>query len=151
MMRLLFEKMKHKGCRISFHLNKVTEFQNEQLTNVNRESLPGLCFDIKYNDPKRATFNLTVIFNDKSRRAQSSLINETRYFLKLYQLFPNKNEDVLKANDMQKVNTVLTMSIDKAIRPTDMLEISHLKQGAYLIEVSVESSIYRKILAGMII
>lgn len=102
----------------------------------NRDNLPRLCLNIE-NGIGFGFFNIKIIFNDYLKTAQSSLIKDTKYELKLYNCVFKEKHTFYKSyglKDLFQVSSNLIVS-QNAIDVNQMIEIKNLKQGKYLIEV----------------
>lgn len=109
--------------------------------------LPTLC--INSNATGKSSFRVEIVFNDHHRIAQSTLA-PTVYEFKLFRLiYPlaERGAPLLDAHGRRRIESRLVLAHDKAVNATDAVVIDNLRQGVYLIEVSVKA---RSVLYGTI-
>lgn len=100
--------------------------------------LPRLCFNVNYGIGN-GFYDIKVIFNDYRLIAQSSLLNDTKYEIELYEYAFKENPtfyETFGTKDLFHVDTRLVIH-PLRIEPNKVLEIKNLKHGKYLFLVLI--------------
>ena len=119
-----------KAYELMNHVNENSRFYN-------RDYLPRICMnvDIAKTD---YLFNINIIFNDFYQTGESSLLNGTKYRIKIHSFDYTEplNFNNIYAEDLFRIKSKLVLDEDKLLKLNDMIEIKNLIQSKYFLEVT---------------
>ena len=83
-------------------------------------------------------FNINIIFNDFYQTGESSLLNGTKYRIKIHSFDYTEplNFNNIYAEDLFRIKSKLVLDEDKLLKLNDMIEIKNLIQSKYFLEVT---------------
>jgi hypothetical protein len=116
-----------------FELNNALQ-NNERF--YNRDFLPRICMSSN-NENNAYSFDINIFFNDYHKVGESSILNSTKYKLRMfsYEFSGPSNMLSVFSDDLIQIKPKLVLDEAKLLKPTDMIQIKNLVQSKYILEV----------------
>jgi len=89
------------------------------------------------NENNAYSFDINIFFNDYHKVGESSILNSTKYKLRMfsYEFSGPSNMLSVFSDDLIQIKPKLVLDEAKLLKPTDMIQIKNLVQSKYILEV----------------
>ena len=130
---------------LSIQRNKTFELSNALQKNerfYNRDLLPRICMSSN-NEQNVYLFDIDIFFNDYHKVGESSLVNSTKYKLRIYSYEFADPSNILSvfSDDLLQIKPKLVLDETKLLKPIEMIQIKSLVQSKYIFEVYLNKNV----------